>query len=507
MNLPFILDVVIGLVFIYLIFSLLASEIQELIATVLQWRAEHLRKSIEILLAGDLQNSENIKVIKLANNIYANPIIKSINQEAKGFLAVLPRKFTWAIAGILSLFQGSGSRLRKDTVFGDKQHSAPSYIPADSFSLTLLDTLQLPVVVQTLTAARLEKFAEKELSELRTILLKLKDKIHAQEVPAEFVNEIVHDFEDLKSDYLQIMVDFKNSKINVEISLSRMRDRLDQYLYNFQANMKDNQEALDKTLRRLNFARKEYFDNLEQTMMIFGLKPNVQEIVDSLNRTSAVHQEIMAAFQDKDSETYQTVQTIIDNLPDSVVNTFSVIAKRAQTRAKSAEEGINLLRQEIENNFDSSMERAGGVYKRNAKGVAILIGVALAIGANADTFHIVSRLSRDAALRDALVLRAVEITPGQSSNTQDLDSININEILKTTALPIGWSDTNLKDQLGWNAIKINGWPVFQILTMITGWLLTGLAIAMGAPFWFDLLGKVMNVRNAGKKPQRKEENN
>ena len=36
--------------------------------------------------------------------------------------------------------------------------------------------------------------------------------------------------------------------------------------------------------------------------------------------------------------------------------------------------------------------------------------------------------------------------------------------------------------------------------MILGWSLSGLAIAMGAPFWFDVLGKVVNVRNTGPKP-------
>jgi flagellar biosynthesis protein FliR len=41
MSLPLILDIAIGLIFIYLILSLLASEIQELIATLLQWRAKH----------------------------------------------------------------------------------------------------------------------------------------------------------------------------------------------------------------------------------------------------------------------------------------------------------------------------------------------------------------------------------------------------------------------------------------------------------------------------------
>ena len=38
-------------------------------------------------------------------------------------------------------------------------------------------------------------------------------------------------------------------------------------------------------------------------------------------------------------------------------------------------------------------------------------------------------------------------------------------------------------------------------TMLIGWLISGIAIAMGAPFWFDLLGKVMNVRNTGKPPK------
>ncbi|MCC5670253.1 hypothetical protein LC653_42320 [Nostoc sp. CHAB 5784] len=53
MSLPFLLNLVIGLIFIYLILSLVASEIQEILATLLQWRAAHLRKSIEILLTKD----------------------------------------------------------------------------------------------------------------------------------------------------------------------------------------------------------------------------------------------------------------------------------------------------------------------------------------------------------------------------------------------------------------------------------------------------------------------
>jgi hypothetical protein len=31
-----------------------------------------------------------------------------------------------------------------------------------------------------------------------------------------------------------------------------------------------------------------------------------------------------------------------------------------------------------------------------------------------------------------------------------------------------------------------------------GWLLTALAISLGAPFWFDMLGKVISIRAANK---------
>jgi hypothetical protein len=45
---------------------------------------------------------------------------------------------------------------------------------------------------------------------------------------------------------------------------------------------------------------------------------------------------------------------------------------------------------------------------------------------------------------------------------------------------------------------------FAFLRMLSGWFLSGIAIAMGAPFWFDLLGRLMNVRNTGSKPRTRD---
>ena len=61
-------------------------------------------------------------------------------------------------------------------------------------------------------------------------------------------------------------------------------------------------------------------------------------------------------------------------------------------------------------------------------------------------------------------------------------------------LPIGWTT-------GWGARDpgksgITAWN--DIFGPILGWLLTALAATLGAPFWFDLLNKVMVIRSTVK---------
>ena len=40
---------------------------------------------------------------------------------------------------------------------------------------------------------------------------------------------------------------------------------------------------------------------------------------------------------------------------------------------------------------------------------------------------------------------------------------------------------------------------------LAGLLVTAGALSLGAPFWFDLLNKLVNLRAAGKKPKTPEE--
>jgi hypothetical protein len=81
----------------------------------------------------------------------------------------------------------------------------------------------------------------------------------------------------------------------------------------------------------------------------------------------------------------------------------------------------------------------------------------------------------------------------------------MNQTLSPISLPIGRSLDNIQQQeeesKHWNFQGLSFSPLKRIL----GWIVSGLAISMGAPFWFELLGKMMNVRNTGPKPKSSTE--
>lgn len=153
MSLPIVIEIAIGLIFIYLTLSLVASEIQEILSALFQWRAEHLKRSIEQLIAGDgllpstptaksaatrpltAKQAKNINKA-FADSLYSTPLIANLNYEAQGRVAGFFR-------GIL---HGVGAIYRTITftrnVFG-KQTSGPSYIPAQTFATSLIDRLKL----------------------------------------------------------------------------------------------------------------------------------------------------------------------------------------------------------------------------------------------------------------------------------------------------------------------------------------------------------------------------
>ncbi|NCQ96754.1 MAG: hypothetical protein EWV75_13995 [Microcystis wesenbergii Mw_QC_S_20081001_S30D] len=160
---------------------------------------------------------------------------------------------------------------------------------------------------------------------------------------------------------------------------------------------------------------------------------------------------------------------------------------------------------EIANTFTQIMERTSGVYKRNAKGVSFAFGFLAAALLNIDSFYVIEQLSKNSNLRQGINQVATEVfqtnvscfkdaqgEPTKEAKCTEKLQVSIKDLETISQpLPLGW------DEKGWfngeQIKKQNGW-----LQAIFGWLMTGVAVAMGAPFWFDILGKLINVRNAGK---------
>jgi hypothetical protein len=134
----------------------------------------------------------------------------------------------------------------------------------------------------------------------------------------------------------------------------------------------------------------------------------------------------------------------------------------------------------VERWFDRGMDRASGWYKRRAQVILFVVGMALAAGINADAVQMTNRLWADDAVREALV--------AQADSDQDEVSADTIDRLGDIGVPLGWGDSTRPDDTA-------GWIV-----AVVGWFLTGIAVSFGAPFWFDLLNKVANLRSAGRKP-------
>ncbi len=156
---------------------------------------------------------------------------------------------------------------------------------------------------------------------------------------------------------------------------------------------------------------------------------------------------------------------------------------------------VKTLTDNVETWFNEAMERAAGWYKRKTQLVIIPLSFAIVIVANADTIQITKAISNNPSLRQALVAEAQELAKAESlpePSAAPREQIEKNKAkLEELGVPLGW-DSRPEGFGAW-------------VQKIFGLLLTALAVSLGAPFWFDLLKKVINIRATGLAPGEKNE--
>jgi hypothetical protein len=516
MNLPIVIDIAVGLILIYLMLSLLASEIQELLTTLLQWRAVHLKESIEGFLSGN--DPERLREARqLANRLYNHPAIEALNHEAKGAAARAPRLLT---------------RWIPTAVFG-KRHSGPAYIASETFAKTLIDTLGVDQLIRQVTVLRIKTQLEHMMGtvDYRQIVPKLNSSIRAYEngrmtldqvveqtaLDAKEINEtLFHQYfatepqkgylagqlgtyvvDVFQASYIYLTLVWRSKLSRRTIELVEESHGSIQDVWTAIKQWKDVPVSLKPTLGLLANAwmlksesevniraladlpadqlqtrgikaidleripQAELFyksllvhENLNQAMegsipiseverLVQQLRDN-EELPDLFDNALDQTLSIMA-FVLKEPK----IRTMVEHIPLDLLEGLQAPARNLQIKVDDFHQGLSQFQQELATWFDRSVERASGVYKRNARLVAFGVGLFIAISSNADTFHMVNQLAQEQVLRTTVSDLVAKLPATQAFDDQGKPDMSEISALTTDiypSLPIGWGDRNLHDQ-------------------------------------------------------------
>jgi Skp family chaperone for outer membrane proteins len=255
-----------------------------------------LKDSITNLFAGDAQSDHSVeKAHQLARQVYQHPLIRSINQESRGFVPNFFRGITWLIS------RGYRWMLRKtEGEFGDR-HTAPSYIPREAFATALLEQLGAKYFVERLVEAKFSDF-------MVSILERVKTADGASQSAA---------YQDLQEDLKNIEKEFIENNIDLNSALQSISHKLDNYLGEEDTAEGKERKALRDWKTLVFIMDKE--NNLERTIKNIGLKPTLQEIVDSIDKNSKTFRTYQARFHRYEQERFKDVRSDLRDFNTSLL--------------------------------------------------------------------------------------------------------------------------------------------------------------------------------------------
>jgi len=166
---------------------------------------------------------------------------------------------------------------------------------------------------------------------------------------------------------------------------------------------------------------------------------------------------------------------------------------------------MNVFSNRLEEWYNDTMDRVSGWYKRSTQATLFFLGLWLAFSFNIDSIAIAQHLSQNKIIAEKIAgIAAAKITSSDADVNLEkqkkiLEDIKNNKDLVNNSLGLGWKDSSGKE------LRRNEFSSYIKLiwvqltwTKATGFFITAIAIGLGAPFWFDLLNKFVNLRAAGK---------
>ena len=456
MNLGAIVEVAIGLIFVWIVLSLTIIQIQEWINVRLDKRARDMEEAIHEMLA-----NPNLKA-----QFYDHPVIRGLTAKKRKEPSRIP---SWFYR--YPILRGFTKEIRK----------LPSYIPSQQFSLTLFDI--------TMTAGTESSLIQQGLLKIRDDLENVQKMSPQQAVITE----------------LNLLIEFARSAAATEAGTAftkRTLADLKTKAEEFSLKYPDLKPVIDITLEEAAKRKDEIEDLLKNNKA-----PRGDDAFTNLRRG-------VVALSVISPEVNQTLNALLLNIEEYVGEKESKLAK---------------ARQNVEKWFDDSMDRVSGVFKRHSQWLALVIGFVIALILNVDSVDLTLYLWREPTVRQALAGNAAMFElPQEELEANPEEALqNFRNQFVGLSLPIGWGFTRVSSaafyddqcQLFPGEGQAFGIPVIGSNLCITppnsnnqanlgikvlGILLTAFAARQGAPFWFDILKRVVNLRGTGANPAEKE---
>ncbi|HLO28756.1 MAG TPA: hypothetical protein VK249_06460 [Anaerolineales bacterium] len=471
MNLGPIVEVAIGIIFVWITLSLATIQIQEWITTQLNKRARDMESAIQEMLANP----------DLKAQFYDHPVIRGLTANKRRKPSQIPAWFYRT-----PILRG----------FTKEKRKLPSYIPAQQFALTMFDI--------ALTA-------DTESSVIQQGILKIRDDLHSSRnlpVQSAIIEEL-----NLLSELARSAAATEAGTAITNRTLAVLKDETEHFVENFgkkHPNLKLDNEVLRKIKEGLE-------STLQQSPKLKAAMDNVvsqQPPGDQPESALSKVRRGVAALSVISPEVHQALSTLLMNVEEY---------------SSEKEKSLAKARGNVEKWFDDSMDRVSGVFKRYSQVMAFIIGFVVALVLNVDSINLTVYLWRDPSVRQVLAAQASQVQllqPGTGNNPEQAIQ-QINEQLGQLNLPVGWG-VNLvngvasaddsckpfpkeKQTFGIPLLASNKCLVppqadsqTNILLKLVGIFITALAAMQGAPFWFDMLKRLVNLRGTGANPAEKE---
>ena len=191
------------------------------------------------------------------------------------------------------------------------------------------------------------------------------------------------------------------------------------------------------------------------------------------------------------------IRTGIASLPPSSTKQ-ALLSLVAETQKDAGE-----FQTKVEAWFNDSMDRASGWYKRRTQKILFIIGVFLTLLLNVDTVKLAQDLWTNPTAAKAtanLAEQFVNNNPVKTSDDLQKQAEVLINIGNKLPFAFGWQGWI---RSAWSA-KEQGKAALFLGESFVGWLITAIALSLGAPFWFDVLNKFMVVRSTIKPHEKSE---